>query len=133
MRILGIYLFCVFFFLSCEPQPTVSVFSSLEEGLKDASLKEQKILLVFDFLGNPKSSEKRLLYEKEVALKLQDFTLVLLNVDEPGEKGEINKKIQRDRFGSKNQPTYYILDSNGTLIKGPLGYSTKSKFIEFIE
>jgi len=78
-------------------------------------------------------STAELFSEKEISFELEKFTVVVLNVDEPGEKGKTNKLMQIERFGTKSQPTYYILDEMGEMIKGPLGYATKTRVLEFLK
>jgi len=124
---------CLMQLIACVDHSDLNIFNSLELAIEDASLKDRKILLVFDFLGNPTNSAKALIYDEEVTSKLNKFTVVLLNVDEPKGKGELNKELQITMFGTSTQPTYYVLDKNGKVIKGPLGYCKKSEFLDFIK
>ena len=122
-----------FILFACGGQSNLHIYSSLDSALEDSKKLNKKILLVFDFLGNPTSVVGELLHDKAISEKLNGFTIVLLNIDEPGDVGESNRKLQRRKYGTSTQPTFYILDSDGEIIKGPLGYCSRSELFEFIK
>jgi len=124
---------CFLMLFACGGQSNLDIYSSLDSALEDSKKLDRKILLVFDFLGNSTNAAGELLHDKTISERLDGFTVVLLNVDEPGDVGENNRKLQRRKYGSSTQPTFYILDSDGEIIKGPLGYCSKSELIEFIK
>ncbi len=128
-----IYLLMIFALLGCDNSSNIVVFNNYEEGLSNASELNQNVLLVFDFLGNPSSSVKKMIYNKEFEDELQNVTVILLNVDEPNPGGESNRRLQIERYGTDTQPMYYLLNSQRQIIKGPKGYCNKSEFINFIQ
>lgn len=122
----------VFLLIGCNDSK-ILIYDDYEKGIENAKNKNQKILLVFDFLGNPNISVKSLLYDKELKNELQDFTVILLNVDEPNNNGKLNKKLQEDTFGTSTQPMYYLLDSNSEILKPPIGYCDMSILKNFLQ
>lgn len=128
-----IVFFWISIVLACNSQPELNIYSSLDSALSDSKTNNNKILLVFDFLGNPTVSAQKLLFDKSISSELNSMAVVLLNVDEPGKIGEKNKEIQINRFGTSTQPTFYILDNKGEVLKGPLRYCKKTEFLEFIK
>lgn len=120
-------------FFSCCNRPSLSIHSSLDSALKDSRQYDRNVLLVFDFLGSPTDAAKQLLHDRMIIEKLDKTTVVLLNVDEPGEIGKANFDLQKNSFGTSTQPAFYLLDSNGSIIKGPLGYCSKTELLEFIK
>jgi len=124
---------CVIFFLgACDNNSNIVVFDNYNDGLLNASEHNQKILLIFDFWGNPTNSVNNNIYNKKFEDELRDLTIILLKVDEPGSAGIINRGLQKDKFGTDTQPTYYLLNSEAKVIKGPIGYCKKSEFEAFI-
>ena len=128
-----IVFFWILIVFACNSQPELNIYSSLNLALRDSKANNNKILLVFDFLGNPAVSAKTLLFDKSISSELDSLVVVLLNVDAPGKTGEKNKEMQINRFGTSTQPTFYILDSKGKVLKGPIGYCKKTEFLEFIK
>lgn len=125
--------FSLFVLFACGSQPSLNIHSSLDAALEDSRKYNRRTLLVFDFLGSPTNAAKQLLHDRTVIKKLDDITVVLLNVDEPGGIGKENRELQEKIYGSSTQPAFYLLDSNGDVIKGPLGYCSKSELLEFIK
>lgn len=125
--------FSFFYLCACGGQSSMNIHSSLDSALEDSRKYDRNILLVFDFLGSPTDAVKQLLHDRTVMKKLDNITVVLLNVDEPGDIGNNNRKLQENKYGTSTQPAFYLLDKKGDVIKGPLGYCSKSELLEFIE
>ena len=118
-------LICVILVSGCYVQEELKIYDSLESGLVATKIKKQKVFLVFDFLGNPTNSVQDLVRQRGVKSKLDSITVVILNIDEPSERGIANRKLQQEKFGIPYQPGYYILNGNGAILKGPIGYIKK--------
>lgn len=125
-------IYLLLFFFACNNQGTLNIHSSLEIGLEHAKIDNNKVLLVFDSYGNPNNSVKKLLSDKDTELALRDLVVVVLNIDEPSDEGEKNKALQFEKFGTNVQPTFYLLDHNGVIISGPLGYCNSAALLKFI-
>ena len=123
----------IVFCLGCQQASEIYVFKKYNDGLKNAKEESQNILLIFDFWGNPTLSAKRLVYNKAYEKILQDFTIIILHVDDPGQVGIENRKLQKTRYNSETQPMFYVLNQNGEIIKGPLGYCKEKEFENFID
>jgi len=131
MRKKLIYLVLIFL-CACGEYQERKVFDNYDDGLNEAKHLNKKILLVFDFLGNPNASAEELIYSKDIASTLDNYVIILLKVDEAGETGKLNRKLQVEKYSSNSQPTYYILSPESKTLKGPLGYCRKEEFLEFI-
>lgn len=128
-----IYLLVILVLLRCNNFSNIIVFNDYEKGLLNAAEHNQNVLLVFDFLGNPKTPARGVIYYKEFERILKGSTVILLYVDKPGKEGVLNRKLQKEKYGTDTQPTYYILDNKGKIIKGPLGYCREDEFGKFIQ
>jgi len=126
------YLLMIFVLLECDNSSSIVMFDNYDDGLLNASEYDQNILLIFDFLGNPNNSVRRMIYSNRFYDKLQYTTIIILNVDDPNE-GNLNRNLQINKYGTNTQPMYYLLDSKGEIIKGPKGYCTELEFANFIE
>ena len=78
------------FLIGCSNYSAINIFNDYDKGVSNASKFNQEILLIFDFAGNPTNFVKRMLYDKDFLDKLQDFTIILLDVDEKEETGCIS-------------------------------------------
>lgn len=128
-----VYVLLLFVLVGCNKYSNIYVYNNYDKGLLNASEQNQRILLVFDFLGNPNNSAKKMIYSQEFEGMLKNTTVIVLNIDEPGKDGELNKDLQKTKYGTDIQPMYYLLNSKGELIKTPLEYCTKEEFRKFIE
>ena len=139
MKNIFIYLCIISCLLAnCNETGELEIFNNYEQGLQEA--KRVKILLMFDWWGNPTNSTIRLLEDKDIKKAIREYTLVLLMVDDKQldkntseTKGKLNFEIQRNVYKTKNQPIYFITDGNGTILKGPKGYCKKEEFIDFVQ
>ena len=132
--LIGSIFFVLLFNLGCVNNTfQIDILNDYDKALVLASESNKKLLVIFDFLGNPKGANNEMVYDVSIADELGQYVVLVLNVDEPGESGEINMKLQLNKFGTSNQPMYYILDKRGQLLKGPLEYCNKSEFIMFIK
>lgn len=130
MRLI-IYSILLFIATSCSHQHQLTVFDDYQEGIDHAMLNNNQVLLIFDFLGNPGNSVKENIYATQT--DLSDLTIILLYVDKPDHAGRSYRKLQQNVFGSNFQPAYYLLDSRGNVMKGPMGYCDKLEFADFIK
>jgi thiol:disulfide interchange protein DsbD len=125
------------------------------EEAKLRSIKENKPVLI-DFTGwacvNCRRMEEGVWTDPEVKkLMSEKFILVSLYVDEKASLPEAEKftscitgkeirtvgnkwsNMQFVNFNSNSQPQYVMLSPDGKLIAQPIGYSTKSEYLEFLK
>ena len=47
--------------------------------------------------------------------------------------GRVNSNLVMERFGVNSQPNYFILDADGSILRGPRGYNLdKDEFLKFL-
>ena len=128
-------------------------YSKLEDGL--AVAKEQGKKVFVDITGhgcvNCREMEARVWSDPRVLQKLQqDYVIVSLYVDDKTklpesewvttDKGKVLKDVGRvnshlvlERFGVNSQPNYFLLDGDGTILRGPRGYNLDTDaFVDFL-
>ena len=128
-------------------------YSKLEDGL--AAAKEQGKKVFVDITGhgcvNCREMEARVWSDPRVLQKLQqDYVIVSLYVDDKTklpesewittDKGKVLKDVGRvnshlvlERFGVNSQPNYFLLDGDGTILRGPRGYNLDTDaFVDFL-
>ncbi len=128
-------------------------YNKLEEGIKAA--KEQGKKVFVDITGhgcvNCREMEARVWSDPRVLQKLQqDYVIVSLYVDDKTklpesewittDKGKVLKDVGRvnshlvlERFGVNSQPNYFLLDGDGTILRGPRGYNLDTDaFVDFL-
>ena len=128
-------------------------YNKLEEGIKAA--KEQGKKVFVDITGhgcvNCRDMEARVWSDPRVLQKLQqDYVIVSLYVDDKTklpesewittDKGKVLKDVGRvnshlvlERFGVNSQPNYFLLDGDGTILRGPRGYNLDTDaFVDFL-
>ena len=125
----------------------------VEDGL--AAAKEQGKKVFVDITGhgcvNCREMEARVWSDPRVLQKLQqDYVIVSLYVDDKTklpesewvttDKGKVLKDVGRvnshlvlERFGVNSQPNYFLLDGDGTILRGPRGYNLDTDaFVDFL-
>ena len=133
--------------------PGLTGYSKLEDGL--AVAKEQGKKVFVDITGhgcvNCREMEARVWSDPRVLQKLQqDYVIVSLYVDDKTklpesewittDKGKVLKDVGRvnshlvlERFGVNSQPNYFLLDGDGTILRGPRGYNLDTDaFVDFL-
>lgn len=126
-RVILFFIFVIF--SNCKnTYDNVYIFDNYNQGLEFASHKNKKILLAFDFWGNPVGSVDRLIHDKDLASEFSDIVVVHLRVDDPY-SGHKNRVFQKKKFGTSNQPYLYLLNSKGILISDSIGYCRRKEFI----
>ena len=116
------------------------VFHDYEEGLAYARQTGKPILIDFTGYGcvNCRKMEAFVLADDSVKARLQNYVFIELYVDDkrPSEVesqkskveslsvGEVNSRIQRERFGSNAQPYYVQLDKHGQQIGEAMAFTT---------
>ena len=131
----------------------LSGFTTLEDGLAAAAASGKKVFV--DITGHGcvhcREMEARVWSDSEVLRHLkEDYVIVALFVDDKTrlpesewvrtESGSILKDIGRvnshlvmERFGVNSQPNYLILDPDGSVLRGPRGYSLDiPAFVDFL-
>lgn len=132
MRFFYSLIICLSIF-TCEDATLMEgIVEDYEKGLKIALKENKKILLVFDWKGNPTGSSLKLLSDKSVKYVLCDYVVIFLYVDGVRPKVEFNKELQKNKYGSSFQPAYYLLNPKGETMIGPQGYCKEKAFIEFL-
>ena len=116
---------------ACNNRKLMDIHYEFKDGIEAAKDAKKDVLLIFDFWGNPTGSTFELLENKEVENEIDNFTIVMLMVDDKA-SGAMNKKIQNELFGTFTQPVYYIIDTNGIVLRGPKEYCNTSEFLRFI-
>ena len=120
-----------------------------------AVAKEQGKKVFVDISGhgcvNCREMEARVWSDPRVLQKLQqDYVIVSLYVDDKTklpesewittDKGKVLKDVGRvnshlvlERFGVNSQPNYFLLDGDGTILRGPRGYNLDTDaFVDFL-
>ena len=131
----------------------LSGFTTLEDGLAAAASSGKKVFVDITGHGcvNCREMEARVWSDSEVLRHLkEDYVIVALFVDDKTrlpesewvrtESGSILKDIGRvnshlvmERFGVNSQPNYLILDQDGSILRGPRGYSLDiPAFVDFL-
>ena len=118
--------------ISCT-QEEIKIVRSYSVGMSMAKNENKEVLLIFEWWGNPTTTTFEYLENSEVKTNLKNKIIILLMVDEDGESGIINSRIQKESYGSFVQPQYYRLKSDSTIISGPLEYCDINTFIEFLK
>ncbi len=130
----------------------LKAYDKLEDGL--AAAREQGKKVFVDITGhgcvNCREMEARVWSDPAVLALLQDYVMVSLYVDDktklpedqwvttPKGKvlkdvGRVNSYIALEQFGVNAQPNYFILDADGTRLKGPRSYNLDiPAFVEFL-
>lgn len=122
----------ILFILSCTNETKLNIHSSIDSAFLEAKKRNNNILLVFDFHGNPTNSVKKTITDQTVVEEIKGLTVAILYVDEAGEEGTYNRSIQVEKFGTSTQPMLYMLNNQGEIIKGPIGYREKNEILNFI-
>lgn len=132
------FLGLILILFSCNKRALVVVFNDYEAGLKLAKSENRKILLFFDIWGKSTHKISDMLQEEDILYLLKDYVLIQLMVDDRSKAkdgkmtiGEINRAIQL-KYHSRNQPMFYIINPEETVVKDPLGYCKKDEFVSFI-
>ena len=128
-------------------------YTKLEDGLAAAAASGKKVFVDITGHGcvNCREMEARVWSDSEVLRRLkEDYVIVALFVDDKTrlpesewvrtESGSILKDIGRvnshlvmERFGVNSQPNYLILDQDGSILRGPRGYSLDiPAFVDFL-
>lgn len=139
MRSSALILTLVGFLLGCSQSAEPVIHEQYSDGISAAKANDTDILLIFDWWGNPTRSTEKFLEHLEVKNEISNYTVIFLRVDderpynESSETlGTFNRKLQIEKFGSTTQPTYYIVDHEGHIIRGPLEYCSRADFINFL-
>lgn len=131
----------IIFTVSCKAGELGPVYieNDFQAALNTAKTNERNILLFFTKWGCSDCSQIKFLYDQEIAPELSDYIIAILYVDDKEilqsdsiSIGEINSNLQRQHFNITYTPAYFILDLNGNIIKGPIGYSSINEFVSFI-
>ena len=128
-------------------------YSKLEDGLAVAKEQGKKVFVDISGHGcvNCREMEARVWSDPRVLQKLQqDYVIVSLYVDDKTklpesewvttDKGKVLKDVGRvnshlvlERFGVNSQPNYFLLDGDGTILRGPRGYNLDTDaFVDFL-
>lgn len=128
-------------------------YDNLEDGIKAA--REQGKRIFVDITGhgcvNCREMEARVWSDERVLSALrEEFVIVALYVDDKRalaenqqivadngrvlkDVGKKNSYIALKHFGVNSQPNYFILDSNGNLLKGPRAYNLDiDEYLDFL-
>ena len=129
-------------------------YDNLEDGIAAAAAQGKKVFVDITGHGcvNCREMEARVWSDPRVLERLRrDYVIVSLYVDDktplPEDKwvttpegkvlkdvGRVNSHMVLERFGVNAQPNYFILDSEGTTIRGPRGYNLSTDgFVEFLD
>jgi thiol:disulfide interchange protein DsbD len=128
-------------------------YSDLEDGIAAAKAYGKKVFVDITGHGcvNCREMEARVWSDPQVLGRLaNDFVIVSLYVDDktrlPEDKwvttdsgkvlkdvGRVNSNMVLKRFGVNSQPNYFILDSEGEILRGPRGYNLDiEEFVNFL-
>ena len=128
-------------------------YSKLEDGIAAAKASGKKVFVDITGHGcvNCREMEARVWSDPRVLQKLQqDYVIVSLYVDDKTklpesewvttDKGKVLKDVGRvnshlvlERFGVNSQPNYFLLDGDGTILRGPRGYNLDTDaFVDFL-
>ncbi|MBR1510403.1 MAG: thioredoxin family protein [Bacteroidales bacterium] len=128
-------------------------YSDLEDGIAAAKAYGKKVFVDITGHGcvNCREMESRVWSDPKVLdLLANDFVIVSLYVDDktklPEDKwvttdsgkvlkdvGRVNSNMVLKRFGVNSQPNYFILDSEGEILRGPRGYNLDiEEFVNFL-
>ena len=128
-------------------------YSDLEDGIAAAKAYGKKVFVDITGHGcvNCREMEARVWSDPQVLGRLaNDFVIVSLYVDDktrlPEDKwvttdsgkvlkdvGRVNSNMVLKRFGVNSQPNYFILDSEGEILRGPRGYNLDIEdFVNFL-
>jgi thiol:disulfide interchange protein DsbD len=129
-------------------------YTSLDDALAVAAASGKQVFVDITGHGcvNCREMEARVWSAPEVLKRLaSDFVIVSLYVDDktklPEDKwvttetgkvlkdvGRVNSKLVLDRFGVNSQPNYFILSSDGAIVRGPRGYNLDvDGFVRFLD
>lgn len=129
-------------------------YSSLEDGIAVAAATGRQVFVDITGHGcvNCREMEARVWSAQPVLERLsRDYVIVSLYVDDktrlPKDQwvttetgkvlkdvGRVNSKLVLDRFGVNSQPNYFILDSEGNILRGPRGYNLDvNAFVKFLD
>jgi thiol:disulfide interchange protein len=129
-------------------------FSKYKDALAYAKREGKPVLI--DFTGYACANCRKMeefVWPKEGVLEQlkNDFVIASLYVDDKQELpasehyvssydnelktsvGEQNMDLEITKFNNNAQPYYAIVNANGDVLNGPLGYSSKEEFAEFLE
>lgn len=129
-------------------------YETLDEAVAEASKSGKRIFVDISGHGcvNCREMEARVWSDPAVLKKLrEDFVIWVLYVDDKTpipeseqittpegrrlkDKGRLNSHIALTRFGVNSQPNYFILDSTGSVLKGPRAYDLSiPAYLEFLD
>ncbi|MBO6170082.1 MAG: thioredoxin family protein [Bacteroidales bacterium] len=129
-------------------------YSKLEDGIAAAASQGKKVFVDITGHGcvNCREMEARVWSDPRILQVLQnDYVIVSLYVDDKTklpesewvtnasgkvlkDVGRVNSNLVMERFGVNSQPNYFILDAEGSVLKGPRGYNLdRDDFLSFLE
>lgn len=121
----------------------LKAYDNIDEALAAAKISGKRVFVDITGHGcvNCREMEARVWSDPEVLRSLrEDFVIAALYVDDKSalpesrwitndsgkvlkEVGRVNSYIALKRFGVNSQPNYFILDSDGKVLKGPRAYN----------
>ena len=128
-------------------------YSDLEDGIAAAKAYGKKVFVDITGHGcvNCREMEARVWSDPQVlGLLANEFVIVSLYVDDKTklpedmwvttdsgkvlkDVGRVNSNLVLNRFGVNSQPNYFILDSEGEILRGPRGYNLDiEEFVNFL-
>jgi hypothetical protein len=127
---------------SCRNKPkqeVIVVFNDYSKALSIADQQDKNILVLFFKWGYSTLEIPQMVDEYVKKGDLNGFVYLTLMTDDKeiyvGDSitiGDKNLHIQKEVFGTEESPVFYIINSKGKIIKGPLSYCTKEEFKKFI-
>ena len=113
------------------------VFYNYEEGLAYARQTGKPVIIDFTGYGcvNCRKMEAFVLANDSVKARLQNYVFIELYVDAKQDGiGDINSRIQREKYGANAQPFYVQVDGEGKQIAEPMVFTTDpNEFIEWLK
>jgi thioredoxin-related protein len=134
----------------------IKSYYDFDEGLECSKISKKPYLIYFSGHGSiqARQMEAEVMSDKKIlSLLKNEFVIATLYVDDRSKKLEIEKQIiseltgdtlkmygqkqvylEKDKFNDDKYPAFFIINSNGQILSGPLYFELdKKKFIDFLE
>lgn len=113
------------------------VVQDYDVALDLAALHQQPILLIFSGYGLPTSETTDFIYHTPDLRGRNNYIWCELMVDDRAPLGDStvgrrNAWLQRHQYKRASYPTYYIINAQEELLKGPLGYCKQEQLETFL-
>lgn len=130
------------------------VFNDYEEGMAYALQEDKPVIIDFTGYGcvNCRKMEAYVLDNESVKARLKNYVFIELFVDDKRSVapdhainsadsresrvsiGDVNSRIQREKFGSNAQPFFVQLDAQGNMLAEPMAFTTDpEEFIRWLK